>query len=447
MKNCVNCGKEIADDVVFCPFCGQKQDKVERNEEIQPETTKKGSNFVKIGIAAAVIVLIAIAAVVFVQRTMPVTINLEDYFEITIDGYDGFGTADVSFDDSGFTDDVIAALEKKNDVDDEDVDDEEAFAYDLLTKIFSAWQYTLTPKEQLSNGDEVVLSFTCNNEDIKEYKIQFKGADIKKTVKDLPEITSFDPFEGLQVTYSGTQPRGRVEINQPDNSYGITYIAEPEDGLSNGDTVSITAYWGSGLRSDFNKDFAEKYGAMPSRTQENYTVEGLDAYASAVSDISDEMMAKMQATCEDLIAAEYAEYQANSTKNTYKYQASFIGNYFLTAKDNSNALHNNVVYLIYQIDDTSIMENDIFSDTTEEISLTYYKQFAFYDVINLSDGTCSADLSKYGSDYKWIYGNSFRNTVGNKNYTYYGFKTLDALFNKYVTAERDNYTYESTVNN
>ena len=121
---------------------------------------------------------------------------------------------------------------------------------------------------------------------------------------------------------------------------------------------------------------------------------------------------------------------------------TLLGYYLLVSKGKTYGPTDRL-YLVYQVSATDDKGNNF----------TYYKDYYYDDITILSDnvtsdtssdtasdetsgGTCSVDLDEIGetNDIFYIDG-----------YYYYGYQTLDSLFNNCVTKNVDDYTYESTV--
>lgn len=112
----------------------------------------------------------------------------------------------------------------------------------------------------------------------------------------MKEISKFDPFDGLEVTFSGIAPNGTANISGMSTSGPasvLRYSADRMDGLSEGDviTIMISGYNGE----DPAATCAENFGMVPSTLTKEYTVDGLDSYVSSLADISDESLGEMQA--------------------------------------------------------------------------------------------------------------------------------------------------------
>lgn len=298
----------------------------------------------------------------------------------------------------------------------------------LEDNLDDAIEYTLSPSENLRNGDEVVLTIEVDNEVLESYDFKLSGGTKTYTVSGLDEIESFDPFENVAVNFSGMSPSGTASINTSDvdNGISLNYTLDKSSGLKNGDevTVSIGSHGGSDV-----EEYCLSKGKIPTATEKKFTVSGLASYAQELSDIPDDMLAKMKNQSQDTLNA----HVASSFGKTEKLQSvDFLGYYFLKTKDGFESVTpSNYLYLVYAVK-VKIERDD------ETFDLTYY-HFSRYDsIIILEDGTCSVDLGSASTP-----SNTYR--PGFKSYYYYGYGDLDSMFNDCVTSKIDKYTYENTV--
>lgn len=353
------------------------------------------------------------------------TVNLDEYVTIEVDGYDSVGTAVCSFDYDAFNADYSDKIKLSENTSDDMI------GLDLLTGetasqllLDSCVARTLDQTSGLSNGDVVTLTWDCDDELASEYfNCKLKYSDISYTVSNLEEVKTFDPFEYVEVSFSGIAPSGTVTIT-PDNGRDemqyITFSANETYNLSNDDVVTVKADIVGTIDL-----FAEKFGAIPEITEKEYVVEGLAHYVTDVSEIPAEMMDKMDLQGQEVFRA-YVASEWNNPDNLIN--ISLEGNYFLTSKFETYFGGQNYLYLVYKI----TAQNP---DPEEVIEFYYYVYYS--DIIILEDGTCSVDLSKYVPTYFSIF------SVG--NYYYKGYEELDSLFNDCVVSQIDNYDYTSSI--
>lgn len=355
------------------------------------------------------------------------TVNLNDYLTIECKGMDTAGKASFSVDVERLVEENAEALGV-----------EDASFGSMLTlydDFYSKLDGKLDKSTELSNGDKITFKWDdIDTGKFKEkYSLKLNFSDVPFEVSGLEQAEEFNPFDFITVTYEGFAPYGKLSINKNGENpvYGISYRADKADGLSNGDTVVIRAEAGSDIT-----EYCFDKGYAPSETERTYTVSGLASYVSKLSLIPADAMTKMDTHAQDVFKANVAK-NWNDSGESLK-DIKLIGNYFLTPKDASISPNTyNYVYFIYKITAENL-------ETDEAFDYYYYSYYT--DIILLDDGTCSFDLN----DITVPDGSSFFGSVSGEafstgKYYYKGYKDLDSLFNKHVTAKIDKYQYESTV--
>lgn len=106
-----------------------------------------------------------------------------------------------------------------------------------------------------------------------------------------------DPFSDMLVEVSGTEPFITLEYTDisgdPFLMENVKYEADKTNGLSNGDVVTITATASKRALKAAKKQFT--------RTTMQYTVEGQPFYITPDTELTDEQLASMQSSMQDLI--------------------------------------------------------------------------------------------------------------------------------------------------
>lgn len=312
--------------------------------------------------------------------------------------------------------------------------------------LYDAVNYTVTPSENLTNGDKVTVVVDVDNTKLENYQFKLSGGETTFTVEGLGEIEAFDPFEGVAVNFSGMFPNGSASVNTTDsrNDISLNYILDKSSGLSNGDevTVSISSPGGSDI-----EEYCRSYGKMPTATEKTFTVSDLAGYAMKLEEIPEDTKQKMQSQAEDGIRSSASSWESGNTLKNIE----LLGYYFLTPKEGFSVSLNNELYYVFKItaDITGYeTEEEAKADGAQMMTRedTYYTYYRYKDIVILPDGTCSVDLSagtqpsntvnsKYGT-YSWF---------SMSYYRFYGYGDLDSMFNDCVTSKISNYTYENTV--
>ncbi len=491
---CPKCGAEVIDGD-FCPKCGTRvSDNASGNQSdsntgyVQSTPTQapvsqpaqpvqapqqKGNTSRTIGLVMAIgaIAIVAVIALIVIVKNHRVSVKLDDYLKVEFEGYDSLGQAKATFDWESFEKDYAgkikidkAALKKylKSELDEDLFSDKasSAMVNEYLEEVlesgpapiiedYISGDFDLDKDKNLSNGDEVTVTWDISEDDIEEMesfmKCRFKYSDEGMTfpVIGLEQVGTFDPFETVEITYSGIAPNGNASLDYDSGKYGyyLNYNISKSSGLSNGDTVTVTVKMSSSEES-----FVEEYGVLPSPTEKTYTVDGLMEYISTAADIPDKLMSDMQSQAEDIINSMAAK---NWNDEVSIKSLTYLGNYYLTNKRDDAWSELNRCCLVYKI--TATM--DVIEDETEKeiaIDQDVYYYVTFSDLMKEEDGTGAVDISRYStpsSSFKVDTGIKVLNTWWDNTYqyTYYGFETVDKLYNEVVTKNLETYSHEDNV--
>ncbi|MDE6782044.1 MAG: hypothetical protein K2J40_11410 [Ruminococcus sp.] len=360
-------------------------------------------------------------------------VDLNNYISVEYQGYDTVGTAAWTFDCEKLVKENPEAFGIKG-------DPTKSELAEIMEDVNDIVDGKLDKDSDLSNGDSISYVWDVDaDEDFSDkYKVKFVYEDKSFTVDSLDELEEFDPFENLNVSFSGISPNGSASVKGSiDAVPSIYFEADKTSGLKNGDVVKVTL----DSYEDDIESYCIKYGKKPSALEKEFTVEGLSAYVSAIDEIPEDMQEKMKNQAMDSFTASAAKWADGNSLDS----AEFLGYYFLTPKEGFYASSNNEIYCVYKItaNITGVTEENTDEEqTAQEVYYTYYR---YSDVMILEDGTCSVDLSngrttnntvesQYGSVNFWF-----------SNYYFYGYKDLDSMFNECVTKKIADCNYESTV--
>lgn len=286
--------------------------------------------------------------------------------------------------------------------------------------------YAVSPNENLSNGDEVTVTATFDNESVEEYGIKFVAKEKKFIVEGLPEVQQVDLFENIDVVYQGIAPNVTASVSDANTDCYVwtRYVLDKTNNLNIGDTVTVTA--------EYDKNELLKAGYIAESDTKEFEVTDVAKYVTTLSEISDDINEKMKRQMEDAMKSQVASKWAE--KESMR-QLNYIGSYLLTLKPGMNGGDYNELYLIYKID----VENS-------ENSFSYYSYCKYRNLILMEDGTLSVDLSNYvmpsGSVF---FGNVSGEAFEKGSFYYTGYEQIDSLFNHCVTSNMEYYEYESSV--
>lgn len=285
------------------------------------------------GLLLIILVLIATAA------SQSPTIDVTRYGKLVYDRkqYSGFAAGSVSFDQDAFIADVAQTLHKTGMLPDESYEKVRGQSYDYITKnltsddsvkkllyICSCVTCSADKTEGLSNGENICLRYSYDNDAVAPYNLKFTGSKKYYSVYGLKKTHYFDAFSGITVQFSGADGGGKawvidksskIDGSEPGTCYSITkwlrYNADQYTGLSNGDyiTVEITPVNNDGSE-DFNQYIREN-GRAPLKLTKTFKVSGLGEFATSYAELSSKNrrqltnLAKEALTTDDTVNTEY----------------------------------------------------------------------------------------------------------------------------------------------
>lgn len=284
---CTKCGANLPDGVKFCTRCGapvgkanavpmQRKSVTRGNHQGQgyppvrkPNREKKKNRIGKIVIPILLIALLAAGGSVYaIKREREV--NLDRYIEVAFSGYDGYGTAEVSFQYDKFRKDHKDLILNRSQMD------------DSLAKALDD-----TENGRLKNGDTLTLKGILTPglvDRSQEGRVThtIEAPDYSVTVENLSETKEIDPFENVKVEYSGYDGYGTMNVEKSADSASdgdgspdwFTYTCPNTGSLQNGDTVAVSVKLNGYADAD---DFTRQNGYTLSQTEKEYTVSGLTA--------------------------------------------------------------------------------------------------------------------------------------------------------------------------
>jgi len=353
-------------------------------------------------------------------------VSLNDYITITSTGYDSKGTASVDFDKDAFLEDYEGKIKlaKKS---------SEMSELGLLigeTPAEMLYEFCigkgLDKSTELSNGDEITLKWYCDDALAEEnFNVTLEYEEIPYTVENLQQITKFNPFNNLTVTFSGIDPDGIISLNAAnlcDEMESIYFTASKNSGIRMGEKVTVTAhYYGD------EASFISRYGSVLSETTKEYECKDLGYYITDVEDIPKEVEKQFI----ELGKKAFLKY-VNQCWNTPDsvIDITCVQTYFLHAKEQLFGYPDNYLFLVYKIQAQN-------PDPDQVVEFYYYVGYS--SIVKRGLGGYEADLDNYIVPNPSIFGSEIF-YVG--NYFYSGYENLDDLYNYCVTRRADSYYYD-----
>lgn len=429
---CGHCGAENEDGAKFCKSCGKeltptnaKPSKTEARKEVNNDavvTTSQPSKIVEkikslpknilIGICAGIVAIIVI--IIAVANAKP-TINMNKYVTVESDGYDGYGSARVQVDWETIEKKYGEKVKYTNKAKEE---------YGNLLKLSTPIDFLsdevsvkLEKSDKLSNGETIEYKWDVE-EDISDYlKVKVKYKDDSYTVEGLTEVGKFNPFDSLEVSFSGIAPNGQVDYNYSGSELNAyDFQCDKMSGLRNGDKVKIS------INDRDMSYYAEKFGKIPDTTSKEYEVSGLDEYVSEYSSLTEDFIADCKKEAEDSIYAYAAKsYNSESSLTDLKY-AGYILNAIKDGAGYYNSYNN--LYIIYK----GVLSNSEGRFSTANV----YFPVRFSNILKNDSGLSFENV-------EGIVGNS---SLDSGWYSTRGYINPLICYMEIVEANRDSYTAE-----
>lgn len=443
---CTHCGKEIQNGITFCPYCGSTVNNAKEN------TKMKKHNPAKVLVSIAAVAVVAAGGWAFANRTP--TIDVSKYMTLSADGYNTVGKLNIDFDTEKLEKDYGKQITTRFKKQMKNLKDDTYGLSSLTASLYDGYETDLFAEtcatgsadktKNLSNGDVVTYTWDDNSDEAEEaFGVKVKYTDITYTVSGLASVNTFDAFDGVDVEFSGISPDGRATVNSlptAAEAQGLYYTLDENSGLSNGDTVTLTVH---SNRDDFS-DCIDKYGAMPQATEKTFTVEGLNEYVTSADTLSDSVLVSLQNQAEDVFKSYAAQRFSNG--QTFK-GMTYLGNYILTPKNKDSWGDKDRIVLAYQV--------TVHHDYTSELNTTYDADDSFFWYITFNnvskdaDGNIASGLNDYDTPTTFVKIDSgvqkYSFSSSTETWEYYGYASLDSLYNAAVNQYVENYNHQDNV--
>ncbi|MCD8134172.1 MAG: YARHG domain-containing protein [Clostridiales bacterium] len=444
---CAECGERMSGNSRFCPKCGAAVPTHVQtmNEELNNDNTAIRSS--RIRIILPIIVIVAAALVFLFAYTRTVRINLNKYFTIEYDGYDGYGSVDIDFDYESFYDDYKDKIELKKSLPAElwfyyGDSPAESLYYILYDYDFDV-DWGVSVNGLLSNGDQYTVSWNLEADVIEEYfNVKLRHLDNIYTVKGLEEVETVDVFEDVELTCTGASPSidAEVTINSANEAIASLSVSgfqlSKSSGLRNGDTVTVS------ISDSAASSMAGKYGIVPKEQEKEYTIEGMDEYIVQLADLPDSLLSSIRDTAEEKIQESADDsYKDGCGIADLNYAGSVL---FYDEQDGVTdfSSYDTELYVVYQV---SVHEKQ--SDSDQSNDYCYYTYLEFSSPALAADGSGSIDLSGCVMCSRLFSHYVSASTSGSSTrYSYYGYETLSELGDYLIGSGSARYdSYDTTL--
>lgn len=412
---CRKCGHPLDDDARFCTNCGTKvdrsedfyekdlveekqsdteildKDEIKQNEdnffyedqeiiedgenldyveeetfdkEVEDSTKAKGSNK---GLRNIIIILLVLLLGIFSYKyvkSRPQKIDVSYYYDIELEGVDGFAKANLVFDKDKFLADNKGKIENRSSSNKDEPYDE--YLAEIIENMAPA---ELDKYENIANGDDLTVTYTIPEDqklDVEEkYKVEFVDPQSETvSIEGLDEVGEFDPFDYVDVSVEGIYPNNylniKVKDDAPEEMNFVNISADKESKIQKGDTIKLVA--------EANNDtLSQNYGKKVSTTEKDITIDDVPSFLADVSNLPEEDLASLKDAAKEKLA------EMSLPNGVSLNDAKYVGE-VLSYKENSG----NELYLLYEI-------------TVAEDIKGHKGKFTFYNAVDFSDVTIGSD--------------------------------------------------------
>ena len=296
-------------------------------------------------------------------------VKLSDYASLRLSGYNEYGSAQLDM-----------TIEPE------------------YSTFFQTVEAKLNLSENLSNGDELVISYVYDENVAKENKLRVDDSDAHVTVNGLAEAKAIghdDIFAGLNVSFTGIAPNVKIAVENTATEEPFCNIVYTVDSdkvcFDSGDEIPVRAE----IAPDDLMNHAYNFSVSEEDLTSICSVPYGDRYFTDASQVTDDILSELEQIGFGLISESDAkEYGLRIFQGEAKLQPVFVGNkttfkwanpyvisaYFHSVTDEGRALletHDNDVQIVYGV---TLTQADGTSVLTEMV-------IQFVDLLTHEDGT------------------------------------------------------------
>lgn len=295
-------------------------------------------------------------------------INPVDFVKAEYEGFEGHSSVYLSIDSKKIADKCKEVREDGSVLD-------SVFLQELLNSLELEYEDDSTEHK---NGDKISVKFKWEEDFEEDCPYEFTSDEEDFEVSGLEKAEEVDPFEGIEVTFTGIAPKGEAQINTDGcNSYakenGYYYFKDTNNySLSNGDKVIV--------QYDYNESTYFDDKKIVTQNTMEYTVEGLSEYitTAAAADFTEyntAILDEVKAQIGEWSVYDYSSVELiENTWPDYTFEAvpEFYGGYY--AYDTQNVA-SNTYFAVYKVNATATVtdaRNDDKIKKGQKFTKTFY---------------------------------------------------------------------------
>lgn len=377
------------------------------------------------GIAAAVVVLFL---VLFISGQMGKRINLEDCVNVEVSGYDTAGTAYAYLDEESFARAVIKAKGGKTKLTPESHEWYEQLQELNVPALSELVSLEVEKSQGLSNGEEVVVSISYDEERVSDYGVKFTGDHYTYKVEELVALQSVDPFANLSVWFEGIAPDVylRYEYTGTDGLLSTYDFSVDRDyGFAEGDTVTVSV--------NLTEEEVQSRGFQLTERSKEYACENVDTYIRDAQQLSESALEQMKKDASDCIESYFSNYYDSLSYEDLTWE----GCYILLAKNADRGSDS----FVYVVSSASVASKEVYDYSNESrgilAGMPLFQQQTVFFPVAFRNIICRADGSvEYNMDAS-IIGSTELSVDGWRSLA--GYTNVQKMYNELAGSNKANY--------
>ncbi len=284
------------------------------------------------------------------------SVELTQFVSVNYAGLDTYATANVDFDYGAFEDLIMVEFEDMSEIE----------LLGTIVELESSIDVSIDKTDKLSNGDEITVNLSWDEDVAEKYDLSFSGSTEKVTVNGLVEGTVVDLFKDIVIELDGVSPEANLILGNSSQDAFLKNVSYRSDVIrvANGDEVVITAIYNTQDALDNNYIIEE--------TEKTFTMSGADEYITEYSQLDENTIETLLNQASDVLTSELTnDYEdiiypnefiwPNSLVDIQISSKELVNSYFFSLKDGIEKGYsdvNNSIFLVYEISTTDSRSPD-----------------------------------------------------------------------------------------
>lgn len=241
-----------------------------------------------------------------------------------------------------------------------------------------------------------------------------------------------DIFKDVEVSFEGVSPHVTASITKVPKSADYEFIISPSENLAEGDEVTVKAVCRETRNIYYKNQCFKDFGGIPRKEKKKYKVEDVPSYVENMKQIPQNLLEEMEQNGYDWINARAARDDADDWIICKYSDIQCVGHILLCPKQGAKEQSNRVL-VVYKFKAKTYYSDflDIFPEEYDGEAYTY---IAYNGIVENPDGSVS-----YNKEY-WTCEHS-------ENGLRYAYSDYEQLYEESVTRNIDKFLFESDIDN